>query len=196
MRRTVIAVVSVLLLAGCASPSPAPPVATPSPVEPSASPTAPPTATGTKTATATGTCRTADLTVTDVPDPAGGAAGHHGEFLVFENKTGKTCTLYGYPGVSWVAGDQGTQVNAPFERTGGDRKTIRLAPGGKAHATLLVANYQNVGPSACKPEKVRGYRVYPPEETAAVFVEAPQTVCSVKGAALGQVQPITAGAGG
>jgi hypothetical protein len=48
---------------------------------------------------------------------------------------------------------------------------------------------------ACKPVPVRGCRVYPPDETAAVFVSAPQKACSVKNRGVGQVQPIAAGAG-
>jgi hypothetical protein len=194
-----------VLLGGCgsggdkAAPAPAPTTASaPAAAATTAPPsqglgTASPTPDKTATTTATPRCHSGDLKVKDVPDPAGGAAGHHGEFLVFTNASDHRCTLYGYPGVSWVAGDNGTQVNAPFARTGGARKTLSLKPGASAHATLIVVNPDVYEKAACKPEKVRGYRVYPPDEKASIFVAAAQTVCSAKGKGLGQVRPITPG---
>ncbi|GGL10916.1 DUF4232 domain-containing protein [Mangrovihabitans endophyticus] len=143
-----------------------------------------------------GRCHTSDLSIADAPDPNGGAAGSYGELLVFTNKSADACTLYGYPGVSWVAGDDGTRVNDPFQRSGGDRATLRLEPGEHAHATLVLVRAGNFGADDCKPAKVRGYRVYPPDETASIFVEKPQTVCSAKGKGLGQVRPLVAGTTG
>jgi hypothetical protein len=43
---------------------------------------------------------------------------------------------------------------------------------------------------------IRGFRVYPPDETAAVFVSQPQQACSVAGHGVGRVQPIASGIGG
>jgi len=199
MRRTGIALLSLVALAACSSPSS--PTAAPTPTTPSAAPpsTVPATtATGAApatSATSAGTprCHTADLKVTDTPDPAGGAAGHHGEFLIFTNSSGHKCTLYGYPGVSFVAGDQGKQVGDAFSRSGGTKKTITLAAGAAAHATILLVTTGVYDEADCKPTQVRGYRIYPPDETAAVFVSRPQTACSAKGAGVGQVHPITAG---
>jgi hypothetical protein len=193
-----------VLLGGCSSgggtaaPAPTTPstaATTASPTEGlgTAAPTPNPSKTATTTTVATPRCHSGDLKAKDVPDPAGGAAGHHGEFLIFTNGSGHRCTLYGYPGVSWVTGDNGTQVNAPFERTGGTRKTLTLKPGASAHATLIVVNPDVYDKADCKPVTVRGYRVYPPDEKASIFVAASQTVCSAKGKGLGQVQPITAG---
>jgi hypothetical protein len=138
-------------------------------------------------------CHTAGLKAVIAPDEGGGAAGTEYESLVFTNTSTKTCTLYGYPGVSYVTGDQGNQVNDPFTRTPGKRATARLAPKGQAHATLGIPNWQNFPAGDCKPAAVRGFRIYPPDETAALFVSQPQTVCSAKGKGLGQVEPIVAG---
>jgi Protein of unknown function (DUF4232) len=114
---------------------------------------------------------------------------------VFTNKSGHRCTLYGYPGVSWVTGDGGTQVNDPFQRGAGTRKTVTLAAGGQAHTVLVTHSAGAFPTDKCKPVTVRGYRVYPPDETAAIFVSRPGPECSVKGVNLGQVLPIQSGAG-
>ncbi|WP_306210353.1 DUF4232 domain-containing protein [Actinoplanes sp. RD1] len=135
-------------------------------------------------------CKTADLKITDEGDEGGGSAGHHSEFLIFENITGKACSLEGYPGVSFVTGDNGEQVGKSFQRTPADSPLIMLTPGDRVHATIEIANPQAVDEKTCKPVQVRGYRIYPPDETAAAFVSKPQTACSAGDFAVGQVKPI------
>lgn len=125
----------------------------------------------------------------------GAAAGTYHTNLVFTNKSGHSCTLYGYPGVSWVTGDSGTQVNDPFQRSSGTKKTITLSAGGQAHAVLVTHAALNYPADKCKPTDVRGYRIYPPDETASIFVSAPAQECTIKGVNLGQVQPIASGPG-
>jgi hypothetical protein len=93
-----------------------------------------------------------------------------------------------------VAGAQGTQVNLPFTRTDAPQSTVRLAAGAKAHAIIIQAQYLNFPAATCKPVSIRGYRVYPPDEKAAVFVSAPQKVCSAENQGVGQVFPIAKGA--
>ena len=139
-------------------------------------------------------CHTADLRVIDDPKQQDGAAGTVGEVLVFTNISGHICTVYGYPGVSFVAGDHGTQVNVGFARETGTMTTVRLRPGAQAHVQLLIPNYQNWDDSRCKPVDVRGYRVYPPNETRSIFVSLPRKACSVKNIGVGTVGPTTAGA--
>ncbi|BBH69246.1 hypothetical protein ACTI_59310 [Actinoplanes sp. OR16] len=171
-----------------------------SPAKTSANPTtttagAHPAATRTATSSAIKDCLTRNLKITDIADEGGGAAGHHTEFLVFRNETDFACTLDGFPGVSFVAGDDGRQVGSPFLRTDSPRHPLTLNPGDSVHATILIADYRNVDPAACKPTKVRGYRVYPPNETAAAFVPHPQTACAAPDEAAGQVQPVEPGPG-
>ncbi|MET0423541.1 MAG: DUF4232 domain-containing protein, partial [Actinoplanes sp.] len=72
---------------------------------------------------------------------------------------------------------------------------VQLAPGKTAHAVLVLHAAENYDEDTCKPLKARGFRVYPPDETAAVFVAAPQTVCSAGGVNTAQVQPMAAGPG-
>lgn len=165
------------------SPAPAAPVSPGSPT--TTSPAAP---------ASSGRCHTGDLALKIGGGDA--AAGTQREFLVFTNKSGGPCTLYGYPGVSWVTGDQGTQVNDPFQRIDPARRThLTLAPGKQANAVLVTHTAENYPAATCKPVSTRGFRVYPPDETAAIFVPQPQTACSVRGVGLAQVEPLAAGAG-
>jgi Protein of unknown function (DUF4232) len=144
-------------------------------------------------------CRSGDLDVTV------GTVGNGGDTeegvtqrvnLVFTNKSGKECTLNGYPKVAWVADAQGIQVNESFERDPDvTRAKVALAPGKPGHAVLLLHATSDYDDASCKPLKISGLRVQAPAESTAVFVSNPQTVCSISGVNLAQVQPIAAGAG-
>jgi hypothetical protein len=139
-------------------------------------------------------CHTGDLAVTQQTAPGGGAAGSYGELLVFRNTSSRSCTMFGYPGVSFVGGGSGQQVNDPFRRDTGTPVAVTVAPGGAAHALMLFVHPEAYPSGSCQAVQVDGYRVYPPDETAAVFVAAPQQACSVKGAGvprIGVVQPGT-----
>jgi hypothetical protein len=135
-------------------------------------------AASTSGAAASGTpaCTSADLKVS-----LGGGAGagmsqnHIG--LQLRNAGSSPCTLYGYPGVSWVAGADGHQVGTAAQRqsdnSGSAERTITLAPGALASAPLDIVDAAVIPPSECKPVPVLGLRVYPPGETAALFLPLP-----------------------
>jgi Protein of unknown function (DUF4232) len=96
--------------------------------------------------------------------------------LQLKNIGTSPCTMYGYPGVSWVAGANGHQVGAAAVRQAdpsGTETTVTLAPGALASAPLDIVDAQVFSPSACKPVPVRGLRVYPPGEKAALFLSMP-----------------------
>jgi hypothetical protein len=97
--------------------------------------------------------------------------------LQLRNVGSSACTLYGYPGVSWVAGADGHQVGAAAVRktdpTGGTENTVTLAPGALASAPLDIVDAAVFSRSQCKPVPVRGLRVYPPGEKAALFLSLP-----------------------
>jgi hypothetical protein len=163
-------------------PSPQPPV----PAEPPSSP-------ATSTPVQSARCHTGELKATARAGPGGGAAGSEYVWLVFTNVSGRTCTLYGYPGVSWVTGPSGQQVNDPVQRrTDVTPARVVLTPGGVAHAQVRHANPEMYGPD-CHPVRVAGFRVYPPDETAPVFVPWANQACSVQGVNVGEVWPIAAG---
>jgi Protein of unknown function (DUF4232) len=98
--------------------------------------------------------------------------------LVFTNTGTTSCTLVGHPGVSYVAGDDGHQVGTSAKRDTGTIRTVTLAPGGSASATLHEVNYLNFDQAVCKPVETRGLRVYPPGSTAAFFVPRAGKQCS------------------
>jgi hypothetical protein len=96
--------------------------------------------------------------------------------LQLRNTGTSACTMYGYPGVSWVAGADGHQVGAGAVRQGdpsGTETAVTLAPGALASAPLDIVDAAVFSPSACKPVPVRGLRVYPPGEKAALFLSMP-----------------------
>ncbi|MFI5844124.1 DUF4232 domain-containing protein [Catenuloplanes sp. NPDC051500] len=134
-----------------------------------------------------GRCHTADLTVTIAPATGGGAAGHHGERLTFTNASAMPCTLEGFPGVSFVTGDDSTQVGADFKREGDTAAKLTLNPGDSAATDLLLAD---TGAAGCEPTETRGFRIFPPDETAAIFVSSPQQACKEADKGVGTVKPL------
>jgi hypothetical protein len=97
--------------------------------------------------------------------------------LQLRNTGSSACTLLGYPGVSWVAGADGHQVGAAAKReannSGGAEKLVTLAPGALASAPIDIVDAAAFPASQCKPVPVRGLRVYPPGERAALFLSLP-----------------------
>jgi hypothetical protein len=139
--------------------------------------------------TATPRCHTGDLKLT--LGKRGGATAKKFQPLYFTNVADHACTLHGYPGVSWVAGDDGHQVGDAFDRDAFNPKvTVTLAPGDVAYAILGTHDVAMFPASRCKPVSVRGYRVYPPDETRSVFVASATKACSAKGVNVGNVAAI------
>lgn len=113
--------------------------------------------------------------------PAGHAAGSTYRPIVFTNTGTTSCTLRGYPGVSYVAPRTGAQVGTAATRDPAvTPHTITLPPGGRASALLQLVNYLNYPPSTCAAKTVSGVRVYPPGSRAAAYVAfaQPQKACS------------------
>jgi hypothetical protein len=130
--------------------------------------------------------------VTQQAPPGGGAAGNIYDWLVFTNTSSRTCTLYGFPSVSYVTGPTGQQVNQPARRTNVTPSQVSLKPQQAAHAEVHTGQPGNFSDS-CKPVQVAGYRVYVPDETAAVFVPAPSEQCSADGVNVADISPIQPG---
>ncbi|MCA1693663.1 MAG: DUF4232 domain-containing protein [Actinobacteria bacterium] len=98
--------------------------------------------------------------------------------LVFTNTGSQACAMQGFPGVSYVAGDVGQQVGLAAERVGDAGGPVRIAPGATASAQLQLVNVANYDAAVCRPTPVRGLRIYPPDETAALFVPVGATGCA------------------
>ncbi|WP_216212832.1 DUF4232 domain-containing protein [Amycolatopsis aidingensis] len=107
-----------------------------------------------------------------------GAAGTVYRPVQFTNTSDRTCVLHGFPGISYVAGDDGHQVGPAAYRDGEKGAPVNLAPGEIAHAPVGFVQVRNYAPEDCKPVQVRGLRVYPPQETESMFIEYEGTGCS------------------
>jgi hypothetical protein len=106
------------------------------------------------------------------------AAGTVYRQLVFTNTGASPCVLQGFPGVSYVAGDDGHQVGPAAVRIGTKGEAIDLAPGASAAAPVGFTQVRNYDEAVCKPTAVRGLRVYPPQETASMFIALEGTGCA------------------
>ena len=120
-------------------------------------------------------CRTAALSVS-IGSPNGSAgASHYG--LTFQNTGTAACTLYGYPGVSFLD-SSGHPIGDPAQRQGGTPTTVTVAAGGNAYASIAVTD-PGIPPCSSSTAAAQ-VRVFPPGETPATQVPAPTglLVCS------------------
>jgi hypothetical protein len=121
-------------------------------------------------------CTTAELTGSLGDSDA--AAGSVYRTLILTNTGNRPCELRGFPGVSYVTGDDGHQIGPAAEMSGDRGGAVRLDVGGSAGATLQLVNVANFDPAVCLPTPVRGLRVYPPGDTASLFVATEGTGCA------------------
>jgi hypothetical protein len=122
-------------------------------------------------------CATSDLNVT--LGTSSGYAGGTYQTIVFTNTSGATCTLYGYPGVSLVSAPPYTQIGLAAQRGGTAPVTqITLAAGATANAVLQVVDALNFGAATCGPTKAAFLRVFPPNQTAPVYLADTSEVCA------------------
>ena len=193
------------VLAGCGStPAPAarptvtvtvtaPPPSTASPGPSSPTPTATPTPAPTPTPTGPPACATPALAVRLGPD--NGAAGSIYYPIEFTNASSAACTLYGYPGVSFVTASGAQAGAAAAEDPTYPRALVTLAPGTTAHAELRVTNAANYPAAACQPVTVHRLRVYPPGETRPVDLALKATACASTSVQILSVQTVRPGNG-
>jgi hypothetical protein len=127
---------------------------------------------------------------------AQGYAGGVYEVIVFTNTSSHPCTLLGYPGVSLVTGSH-TQIGLAAKRstTSGAVKLITLAPGASANATLQIVDALNFPSSTCGPVKAAALKVYPPNQTAPVYLANTSEACT-KSVQTMNIGPVQAGSGG
>ena len=97
--------------------------------------------------------------------------------LILTNSGKEPCLLKGYAGVSLTAGADGQPIGAPATRDESAPVTdVLLAPGAAGTATLRytqAANYPN-----CTKTEAAGFRVYPPNDTASLFLAQPLDACA------------------
>jgi len=124
-----------------------------------------------------------------------GAAGTTYYHLELTNTGSRPCTLYGYPGVSFVTGATGAQVGAAAEHSSTTEplSTVTLDPGASSVATLGIVDAGNY-PTSCQITSASGLRVYPPGDVAALFIPTSGiSTCANSADSTLRVGPITAG---
>jgi len=200
------ALICLAAVAGCSSSAsqPATPTTT---TPPTASPTVPSASSGANTpavatpsspagpVTSAVSCATSSLDVKQ--GLAQGYAGGVYEVIDFTNTSNAPCSLYGYPGVSLVTGPPYTQVGLAAKRstTSAKVKLITLAPGATANALLQIVDALNYPSATCGPTKATALKVYPPNQTAPVYLPNTSTACS-KSVQTMNIGPVQAGSGG
>ncbi|WP_172411551.1 MULTISPECIES: DUF4232 domain-containing protein [Arthrobacter] len=128
------------------------------------------TAAGTQLCTASGLKATTDAT-------GGGAAGSVYMELILTNTGEASCRLKGFAGVSLTSGPDGQPIGAPARRdTSAAVQDVLLAPGKSGTAVLRYTQAGNY--PDCTKTAAAGFRIYPPEDTASLFVARPSDACS------------------
>ena len=191
----VAALICVAAVAGCSSSSTPATPGTTSPTTPGAS------GTGTAAATSPGTnpttptvgalpaCPTSSLQVK--LGLSEGYAGGVYQVINFTSTSSASCTLYGYPGVSLVTGPPYAQLGLAAKRsTTTPVKLITLAPGETADAQLQIVDALNFPSATCRPTKATNLKVYPPNQTAPVYLADTSYGCAkpVQTMVIGPVQ--------
>jgi uncharacterized protein DUF4232 len=173
----------------------------------SASPAVTVTVTATPSAAATGTasptpssspggppaCTTAYLQAS--VGNGGAAAGSSYYPIELTNVSSSTCTMFGYPGVSFATAVNGSQIgSAATENPMRPRRLVTLPPGATASALLQVVNAENYPKARCKPVTAHWLKVYPPGEFSGLYLSFTALTCSaptkeVQVLGVGTVQP-------
>ena len=108
-----------------------------------------------------------------------GAAGSTFIPIVFTNTTGSACSLFGYPGVSFVTGQGGSQIGSAAMRDPTQpARSIVVAAGGVAHAVLRVVQADNFPAAGCKPTAVSTLKIFPPGQTDALYLAFSSRTCA------------------
>ncbi|MFE9097347.1 DUF4232 domain-containing protein [Streptomyces sp. NPDC007264] len=109
-------------------------------------------------------CRTSDLRATVGADNPG--AGQENFPLVLTNRSGRTCTITGFPGAAFVDAS-GKQLGPDPRRSSGSPTKVTLAPGESAWAGLTFSNPEVSGARTASPASLL---ITPPDERTSLKV--------------------------
>jgi|UniRef100_A0AAU3I5M7 hypothetical protein len=140
------------------------------------------TGSGSASATATsgsaggsGRCHTSELRASVGRNDPG--AGQENFPIVLTNKSGRTCTVRGYPGAAFVDAS-GKQLGPDPQRSPGTPTTVALAPGHSAWSGLTFSNPEISGADTATPASLI---VTPPDELDSLTVAWTQGTVPVSG---------------
>jgi hypothetical protein len=109
-----------------------------------------------------------------------GTAGSIYQVIDFTNISNVSCTLYGYPGISFAStGSSGGQIGlAAKENPTPPRELVTLAPGANANALLRIVAAGNFPPATCGMVTAHWLVIYPPNQTTPVYLKYSSPTCS------------------
>jgi hypothetical protein len=169
------------LAAGCASASNSSASGQAASATPAKSASSPPASASATPSASVAACATTDLNGTVVLGQGGAAAGSTYYPLNLTNNSKSACSLFGYPGVSFVTGPSGSQIGQPATRNPAiTPSTVVLSPGQTAHVTIQVVDALNYSKSACQPVKAHWLKIFPPGQFSALYVKFTALTCSAK----------------
>ncbi|HVA59472.1 MAG TPA: DUF4232 domain-containing protein [Mycobacteriales bacterium] len=124
-----------------------------------------------------------------------GTAGSTYTVIDFTNLSNSTCTLYGYPGVSFAGGTPVTQIGvAAGESPTTPRTLVTLAAGATANALLRITDAGNYPAAECRLVTAQYLQIYPPNQTTPIYLGYTSQTCA-KPVRILTVSVIQAGAG-
>jgi hypothetical protein len=106
-----------------------------------------------------------------------GTAGSTYQPIVFTNTSSGSCSLFGYPGASFVNAS-GAQLGQPATRDTSTHSVVTLAGGGKASALLRLPDPGVFSPGDCHQTTAARLKVYPPNQTGALLVADAADICT------------------
>ncbi|MGW3495389.1 DUF4232 domain-containing protein [Streptomyces sp. NPDC001020] len=119
---------------------------------------------GSRTRTTSTRCHTSELRASVGANNPG--AGQENFPLVLTNRSGRTCTINGYPGAAFVDAS-GRQLGPDPKRVSTGHTKITLVPGGSAWAGLTFSNPEVSGAETATPAAIL---ITPPDEKATLKV--------------------------
>jgi hypothetical protein len=139
-------------------------------------------------------CATGALTVW-LGIPGDGAAGSTSYQLELSNTSARTCTLYGFPGVSAVSPNGGQLGRAASRDYTDPIRLVTLRRGATAHVLLKAVDVGNFPPASCHPATAVALRVYPPNDRRSLEVPLSFRACRKSGPVFLYVRTTVGGAG-
>ena len=118
-------------------------------------------------------CTVAELSGSIADGGGGGGAGAERVAIVLRDSGTRSCTLQGWPGVSFVGGGDGAQIGNPatLDRSA-PHPTLTLRPGHEVQAVVTVEQSGDWDAATCEPRTTDGFRVIPPGSRQSLFVAA------------------------
>lgn len=109
-----------------------------------------------------------------------GTAGSIYQVIDFTNISDASCTLYGYPGISFAStGSSGGQIGlSAKENPTPPRELVTLAPGATANALLRIVAARNFPPATCGMVTAHWLVIYPPNQTTPTYLNYTSPTCS------------------